>query len=516
MGIHSYASASLSKALNKENILELDTGNIFHSYVLDYPDLSDLELSHEHLSKLLDSLKTIRLSNSPDIQIKLLIYIADKLRESGNYKEGLSYSYEALQLADSLKLFREKNATLQGLSNIFYELYLHIDKEDFLDSTEFYSYLVYKNINEITDSSLISENYNVLGAIQIHRNNPDSALSLLYNALDHYHSDIPPLPILANLSFAYYLQNNYKQAFSKINKCYNLSIASGNIVFEGICLDNMYLYYIHLGDSLRASQMREKRIQLSNNHKVELRKILEKNLILKTENDEIRYDFIQLKSVKYYLVKLNRLLFVVLSVSIVLIIFIFFLWIQSKKLRRMNQKLIHSLKISNQLNLDKKELEIKNKESEKRRLKAELNVKQVALNSKLIAQTNFRELFLRIEQLISSGLTESNSSKRNKLLMEAKQIIKVNQKTDLWEEYHQLFNAASGTFIKKLEKIHRGLSINEKRLAYLIVAGLSSKEIAQILHKTYRSVEMARHRLRQKLELDSSTNIYTYLQSFSE
>ena len=42
--------------------------------------------------------------------------------------------------------------------------------------------------------------------------------------------------------------------------------------------------------------------------------------------------------------------------------------------------------------------------------------------------------------------------------------------------------------------------------------GLSSKEIAPLLNMSYRSVEMARYRLRKKMELSREVNLVDFLQ----
>lgn len=70
--------------------------------------------------------------------------------------------------------------------------------------------------------------------------------------------------------------------------------------------------------------------------------------------------------------------------------------------------------------------------------------------------------------------------------------------------------------MKNLIQLHPNLTTNEKRLCYLIVSGLGSKEISGVLAKNYRAVEMARHRLRQKLALDKEQGLEEYLLGFLE
>lgn len=55
------------------------------------------------------------------------------------------------------------------------------------------------------------------------------------------------------------------------------------------------------------------------------------------------------------------------------------------------------------------------------------------------------------------------------------------------------------------------LSPTERKVSALIRSGLSSKEIANLLHIDYRSVEQYRFRIRKKLRVPTETSLTTYM-----
>ena len=69
----------------------------------------------------------------------------------------------------------------------------------------------------------------------------------------------------------------------------------------------------------------------------------------------------------------------------------------------------------------------------------------------------------------------------------------------------------SQEFYNKLKKRHSDLSLLDLRLCTLIKLGLNTKEIANLTNKSVRGVESGKFRLKKKLDLDTSKDIYDYL-----
>lgn len=80
--------------------------------------------------------------------------------------------------------------------------------------------------------------------------------------------------------------------------------------------------------------------------------------------------------------------------------------------------------------------------------------------------------------------------------------------------FYKNFDVVYGDYTKRLLERFPNLTQSEKRLCCYIRMGLSSKEIAPLINISYKSVEMARYRLRKKLNLSADTGLTEYLQKF--
>jgi DNA-binding CsgD family transcriptional regulator len=86
----------------------------------------------------------------------------------------------------------------------------------------------------------------------------------------------------------------------------------------------------------------------------------------------------------------------------------------------------------------------------------------------------------------------------------------LNQDDD-WELFQEAFNNADREFLGKLKIAHPNLTPNDIRLCSYLRLNLSSKEIAQLLHISPRSVEIKRYRLRKKMDLNHDENLVNYI-----
>lgn len=102
-----------------------------------------------------------------------------------------------------------------------------------------------------------------------------------------------------------------------------------------------------------------------------------------------------------------------------------------------------------------------------------------------------RRILVKINQMIESNLGKENNCAR------------------LAGNIDMLY----ADFIKKLMARHPNLSVSDKRLCCYIRMGLSSKEIAPLVNVSYKSVEMARYRVRKKIGLDSGDSLACYLEN---
>ena len=85
----------------------------------------------------------------------------------------------------------------------------------------------------------------------------------------------------------------------------------------------------------------------------------------------------------------------------------------------------------------------------------------------------------------------------------------------IWEELEQHFENISDTFYKNLVSDFPNLTKNERKLSAYLRLNLSTKDIASLTLQSYRSIEIARTRLREKLGLKGNPeDLNTFLLRF--
>ena len=80
-----------------------------------------------------------------------------------------------------------------------------------------------------------------------------------------------------------------------------------------------------------------------------------------------------------------------------------------------------------------------------------------------------------------------------------------------WKLFEANFNKVHEQFLKHLVEHYPDLSQGDLKLAAYLRMNLSTKEIAQLLNITHRSVELKRYRLRRKLDLDGDVNLSEFM-----
>ena len=171
--------------------------------------------------------------------------------------------------------------------------------------------------------------------------------------------------------------------------------------------------------------------------------------------------------------------------------------------KRQREKLI--LKNKRELKFAKVESEREIMKIKNERLEVEFKSKSKELAASTMNIIKKNELFSNIkEELNKIGAKET-----------LKPVIKIidsnlNQNNE-WELFQEAFDNADIGFLKRVKALHPKLSPNDLKLCAYLRLNLSSKDIAQILNISPRSVEIKRYRLRKKLKLQHEDNLVNYL-----
>ena len=91
--------------------------------------------------------------------------------------------------------------------------------------------------------------------------------------------------------------------------------------------------------------------------------------------------------------------------------------------------------------------------------------------------------------------------------------IRQNSSTKIWDEFEIRFKEVHEKFYDELHKTHPDLTLNEIKICAFLRLNMSTKEISAITHQSIKSINMARFRLRKKLDIDRDENLISYLNS---
>jgi DNA-binding CsgD family transcriptional regulator len=167
-------------------------------------------------------------------------------------------------------------------------------------------------------------------------------------------------------------------------------------------------------------------------------------------------------------------------------------------------------------NLKNKNAKLKLKEEnlllEKRKLNQDLEYKKKELVSNLMYLMEKNEFITSISKKLIE--LKPDAKKDNKdVIQQIINEIRQNSSKKMWEEFELRFKEVHTRFYNELYKSHPDLTPNEVKICAFLRLNMSTKEISAITHQTVKSINMARFRLRKKLQMDRDENLIAYLSS---
>jgi DNA-directed RNA polymerase specialized sigma24 family protein len=187
------------------------------------------------------------------------------------------------------------------------------------------------------------------------------------------------------------------------------------------------------------------------------------------------------------------------------IIIIFFLAMNSFFVKRRKQKQIHLY--------EKKLLktEMEKNELRKKELESELEYKSRQMTTHTLNMMQKNKVLKEMTNDIAD-ISKKVDTNVKQDLKRLKFQINQNLKADNdWDEFRMYFEQVNRTFFSKLREVSPNISPSEERLAALIQLKMNIKETASVLNISPSSVKMARHRLRQKLNLPQDIDLYDFI-----
>lgn len=157
------------------------------------------------------------------------------------------------------------------------------------------------------------------------------------------------------------------------------------------------------------------------------------------------------------------------------------------------------------IRLEKHNAELKQKhlELEKKQLEQELELKNKELTTNVLYQIKKNEIINDIAKKLVRHIHRFKAENQD-IVYEIVRDLENSQKEEVWDEFELRFQHVHTEFFERLQELFPDLTNGERRLCAFLRLNMTTKEIASITGLSPRSIEVARTRLRRKLELTNS------------
>jgi DNA-binding CsgD family transcriptional regulator len=200
-----------------------------------------------------------------------------------------------------------------------------------------------------------------------------------------------------------------------------------------------------------------------------------------------------------------------------LIVALFFLY--SRKLEKERA----ALRKAQETTLARKEAEfIEEKEKTKaeiiqlrnKNLQADIQYKNAQLASATMHLVQKGEILDKIKRDLKKLLKNASADNKRKL-QQLIHIVDDDIRLDNdWKQFETHFDQVHENFLKNLKEAYPNLTPKDQKLCAYLRMNLTTKEIAPMMNISVRGVEIARYRLRKKLELETDVNLVDFIMKF--
>ena len=156
------------------------------------------------------------------------------------------------------------------------------------------------------------------------------------------------------------------------------------------------------------------------------------------------------------------------------------------------------------------EKEIEKLKNDKLKIKILAKDKELVNNSLQVAKKNkvLNNIINKIKDINIDSFDETTKTQFTKL---NRSIVKEVNADKSWQDLEKHIKNVHYDFLKRLKEKHPTISPRELDLATYLLMNMSTKEIAQVMNISNGGVELARYRLRKKLDLNKKENLISYL-----
>ena len=263
----------------------------------------------------------------------------------------------------------------------------------------------------------------------------------------------------------------------------NIAGKIGSIDLQSSFTEKLYAYYKQAGNAdsaLKYYELNHKYTQELNNEETVkeltrlelLSEFREKQKVARMEQDRLNTIY----------------LFTAVLLVLLLLVFVLLYFLMNNRVGR--------------LKLEKNNLELTSQNTllEKDNFEKELEIRNKELSTHVMGMIRKNETIGQIVELLSSNLNKDNE----KFFLQIIRDLSTLQDENVWDEFELRYQQVHNEFYEKLQTANPHLTTNERRLCAFLRLNMTTKDIASITGQSIRSIEVARTRLRKKLEISNS------------
>ncbi len=478
---------------------------------------------------------------------------------SGNFSISLEYYFKMLKLLDetqgkygSKTSLQEKYAILYGDMGTCYfkmedkekalsyytkslELCRTISVKDKSFPCNQYQLKLYNNIGSVylTRNELQQAKANYEKALEINKVNNNQIysasiynnLGIIYKSLKDYprafeyynksflirqelHDTAGMAQVYNNLGDCYYTTGDYSKSIEILNKALLFSKQVSTLPSQMKAASFLSESYAKVGNFKQALSMHKFYSQLhdsiNNTGQIQLVAKLEMQYLFEKEQKENEL----LQQVQLAQKQRKILIFMIISGVLLSSFIVLILLNRNQKIRlRRNELLQESMVLeSRNLLLEKQNLEL-----EKIRLKQELDFRNKELTTHVMYLLKKNEFITSISGKLLNIKTLLNNEDK-KWVQDIVRELQSNVDNTVWGEFEMRFQQVHDDFYDRLKEHFPDLTPNEKKICAFLRLNMTTKDISSITFQTVKSIQVARTRLRKKMDMSRDENLISFLQ----
>jgi tetratricopeptide (TPR) repeat protein len=417
----------------------------------------------------------------------------------GNYSKTVGFLKDAIAIYQKLEHKQGIASGYKNLGNIYYHLSVY-------DTAIYYQKISLDYYKELNDSSGLAGCYHNLANFLYHEQKYTSALLFNKQGLDIYKKlDNKQGILLASLTQSELLLR--KNRLSEMKDILDFAQKQTNdlgLDFNVATLYKNYAKYDSAQGNYEYALMNYKKFiklrdSLKNTKRINELNELQTKYEVAARERENKLQNIMISKQRYAIIALASAAFLLVLVGILLVYYNIRQKKYATKIKKQQVIILDKEKELHQTKLDM--------------FKNEIDMKQKELTSSALwliqANEQNKKLMDEFSQLAKNQ--DKTTSKAIKSILNRH---KLNTDKDFWSDFEVRFKQVHEDFYRNLTEAHPNLSPGEKKMCAFLRLNMRTKEIAAITFSSENGINVARSRLRNKMELEREENLVTYLSKF--